>query len=240
MATRLSSSRVYRHLWGTPETDALFDEPAMLQRWLDILVALARAQEELGIVPAGSAATIAAHARVEALDLDVIAAETRRTAHSTLGLIRGLQAVLPEEVREHVYVGATVQDLSDTWFGTVMRDVGALVWRDLRAIEARLLELAREHRGTVMAGRTHGQPGAPITFGFKVASWADEVRRLARERDAVILAHNHPSGNPEPSRADEHLTQHVRNALALVDVRLLDHIIVAGRQTLSLAERGLL
>ncbi|SHL03919.1 3-carboxy-cis,cis-muconate cycloisomerase [Pseudonocardia thermophila] len=185
MATRLSSSRVYRHLWGTPETDALFDEPAMLQRWLDILVALARAQEELGIVPAGSAATIAAHARVEALDLDVIAAETRRTAHSTLGLIRGLQAVLPEEVREHVYVGATVQDLSDTWFGTVMRDVGALVWRDLRAIEARLLELAREHRGTVMAGRTHGQPGAPITFGFKVASWADEVRRHLERLDGA-------------------------------------------------------
>jgi len=63
---------------------------------------------------------------------------------------------------------------------------------------------------------------------------------LRHHAAAVILAHNHPSGNPEPSRADEHLTQHVRNALALVDVRLLDHIIVAGRQTLSLAERGLL
>jgi adenylosuccinate lyase len=183
VATRLSTSRLYGHLWGTPETDALFDEPAMLQRWLDILVALATAQEELGIVPAGSAATITAHARVEALDLDAVAAETRRTAHSTLGLIRGLQAVLPEEVREHVYVGATVQDLTDTWFGTVARDVGALVWRDLHAIEARLLALASLHRATVMAGRTHGQPGAPITFGFKVASWADEVRRHVERID---------------------------------------------------------
>ncbi|OVZ54146.1 hypothetical protein CDO44_27225 [Pigmentiphaga sp. NML080357] len=66
------------------------------------------------------------------------------------------------------------------------------------------------------------------------------VRAALRHHAAsVILAHNHPSGNPEPSQADEHLTRHVRNALALVDVRLLDHIIVAGRQTTSLAERGI-
>ncbi|VCU69955.1 hypothetical protein PIGHUM_02021 [Pigmentiphaga humi] len=57
---------------------------------------------------------------------------------------------------------------------------------------------------------------------------------------AVILAHNHPSGNADPSQADEHLTRHVRGALSLVDVRLLDHIIVAGGRTTSLAERGLL
>jgi DNA repair protein RadC len=66
------------------------------------------------------------------------------------------------------------------------------------------------------------------------------VRAVLRHHAAsVILAHNHPSGNAEPSMADELLTRHVRGALALLDVRLLDHIIVAGRQTVSLAERGL-
>ena len=177
MGTRLSSSRLYAHLWGTPELDAVFEERAMLQRWLDILVALARAQASLGIVPVSSAEVLARAARVDALDLDYVAAQTRLTAHSTLGLIRGLQRILPEDVREHVYVGATVQDVSDTWFGLVMRDVGEIVWRDARALETRLLEMAERHRDTVMAGRTHGQPGAPITFGFKAASWADEMRR---------------------------------------------------------------
>ncbi|QJY46118.1 class-II fumarase/aspartase family protein [Pseudonocardia broussonetiae] len=177
MATRLTTSRLYAHLWGSPETDALFDEVAMLQRWLDILVALARAQEPSGVVPPGTADRLAAAARVEALDLGFVAEQTRATSHSTLGLIRGLARVLPEDLREHVYVGATVQDLTDTWFGTVLRDVGDLVRRDLLACEDLLLALAAEHRDTVMAGRTHGQPGAPITFGFKVASWADEVRR---------------------------------------------------------------
>lgn len=56
----------------------------------------------------------------------------------------------------------------------------------------------------------------------------------------VIFAHNHPSGNPEPSQADKVLTQRLREALALVDVRSLDHIIVAGQRTVSFAELGLL
>ena len=57
---------------------------------------------------------------------------------------------------------------------------------------------------------------------------------------AVVLAHNHPSGSAEPSRADEFLTQSLKSALSLVDVRILDHFVVAGDQLLSFAERGLL
>jgi len=64
---------------------------------------------------------------------------------------------------------------------------------------------------------------------------------LAQNAAAVILAHNHPSGVSEPSRADEMLTKTLKEALAMVDVKLLDHFIVAGNATpLSFAERGLL
>src|SRR6478672_3886899 len=177
MGSRLTDSEQYSHLWGTAELATVFGERARLQSWLDVLAALATAQARMGIIPAEAAAQIGAHARAEALDLDLVAEQTRLTSHSMLGLIRGLQQVLPEPAREHVYWGATVQDVTDTWFALVMREVGAIVWRDLRAIEECLLELAVTHRDAVMAGRTHGQPGAPITFGFKVASWADEVRR---------------------------------------------------------------
>ena len=65
-------------------------------------------------------------------------------------------------------------------------------------------------------------------------------RALHHNAGAVILAHNHPSGNPEPSMADEVLTQTLRSALALIDVRVLDHLVVAGSRTVSFAERGLL
>ncbi|MCD0497175.1 RadC family protein [Pseudomonas aeruginosa] len=57
---------------------------------------------------------------------------------------------------------------------------------------------------------------------------------------AVIVSHNHPSGTPEPSAADRALTQRLKEALGLVDVRVLDHIIVAGNETASFAERGLI
>lgn len=66
-------------------------------------------------------------------------------------------------------------------------------------------------------------------------------RAMARNAAAVILAHNHPSGVAEPSAADEHLTHSLKQALALVDVRVVDHFIVAGTaMPLSFAERGLL
>jgi DNA repair protein RadC len=65
------------------------------------------------------------------------------------------------------------------------------------------------------------------------------LRALHHQASAVILAHNHPSGSVQPSRADEALTQTLKSALALVDVRVLDHIIVAQGHSLSMAEQGL-
>ncbi|MBX3637594.1 MAG: DNA repair protein RadC [Rubrivivax sp.] len=65
-------------------------------------------------------------------------------------------------------------------------------------------------------------------------------RALALNAGAVVLAHNHPSGLAEPSRADEYLTQTLKSALALVDVRVLDHLVVGQGQVVSLAERGLI
>lgn len=65
-------------------------------------------------------------------------------------------------------------------------------------------------------------------------------RALHHNAAAVILAHNHPSGVAEPSRADELLTKALKEALALVDVRVLDHFVIAGNVALSFAERGMI
>ena len=63
---------------------------------------------------------------------------------------------------------------------------------------------------------------------------------LARNAAALAVAHNHPSGQAEPSRADEYLTQTLKSTLSLVDVRVLDHFVVAGDQIVSFSERGLI
>jgi adenylosuccinate lyase len=174
---RIADSQMYAHLWGTPAVRAVFDERGRLRGWLDVLAALARAQAAEGVIPQPAADVITTRARVELLDLDLVAEQTRASGHSTLGLIRALEQVLPEDVHRYVYVGATVQDVTDTWTATALRTVLAEVRGELLRAEGAALELAERHRDTLMAGRTHGQPGAPITFGWKAASWADELRR---------------------------------------------------------------
>ncbi len=90
----------------------------------------------------------------------------------------------------------------------------------------RLIEYAEMFRGTIDGASVYPR------------ELVKEALRL--NAAAVIVSHNHPSGNPEPSGADRTLTQRLKEALGLVDVRVLDHIIVAGTDTTSFAERGLI
>jgi len=97
------------------------------------------------------------------------------------------------------------------------------------------LFLDTQHRVIVMEELFHGTLGQTSVYPREVVK-----RALAHNAAAVILAHNHPSGVTEPSQADQLLTHALEQALALVDVRVLDHFVVAGGQILSFAEQGLL
>ena len=90
----------------------------------------------------------------------------------------------------------------------------------------RLIEYAEMFRGTIDSASVYPR------------ELVKEALRL--NAAAVIVSHNHPSGNSEPSAADKAMTSQLRQALALVDIRTLDHVIVAGTRTTSFAERGLL
>jgi adenylosuccinate lyase len=173
---------IFGHLWETAETRELFGDEGRTRIWLSVYGALAGEQGELGLIPPVAAAEIATRAQ-QPVDLEAVGEETRRSGHSTLGLIRVLQRELGDDAREWVSFGATVQDVADTWTGIVMRRMLEIAERDLAAIEASLVSLARRHRDAVMLGRTHGQPALPITFGFKASVWVAEVRRH-RERIA--------------------------------------------------------
>ncbi|MGJ7501072.1 RadC family protein [Variovorax sp. ZT5P49] len=107
--------------------------------------------------------------------------------------------------------------------GSCSYEVFAVVFLD---VQHRMIALEEMFRGTLT--QTSVYPREVVT------------RAIHHQAAAVVLAHNHPSGNIEPSRADESLTQTLRAALALVDVRVLDHIIVSPGQSFSMAERGLL
>ncbi len=174
---------IFDHLWTTAETDELFGDEGRTRIWLSIYGALAAAQGELGLIPREAAIDIVGRTR-DPVDLEAVAEETRRTGHSTLGLIRVLQRDL-DAGREWVSFGATVQDVADTWTGVAMRRMLEICERDLLETQTSLVALARRHRDALMLGRTHGQPGLPITFGFKASVWIAEIRRhLERIREA--------------------------------------------------------
>ena len=141
--------------------------------------------------------------------------EVLNAARQVLGrrVRRGTSLSSPHVVRD--YLRTKLGELEHEVFATLLLDS-----------QNRLIEYIELFRGTL--AQTSVYPREVV----KVA--------LTRNAAAMIFAHNHPSGVPEPSRADELLTQTLKQALALVEVRVLDHFIVAGADTVSFAERGLL
>jgi DNA repair protein RadC len=110
-----------------------------------------------------------------------------------------------------------------TQFSGLEHEVFACLYLDNRH---RVLRYEEMFRGTIDGCSVHPREVVKAT--------------LAANAAAVILAHNHPSGEAEPSRADIQLTKRLTDALALVDVRVLDHFVIGGAETVSFAERGLI
>ena len=99
------------------------------------------------------------------------------TGHPLISLVRQLTDLCDGEAGRYVHWGATTQDVTDIGLMLQVKAAHAIILRDLRALADALADLARRERDTLMPGRTHGQHATPITFGFKVAVWVDEVRR---------------------------------------------------------------
>jgi len=166
-----------QHLWSTEELRAIFSEDNRIQKWLDFEAALAAAQAELGIIPAAAAKEIGEQAKVENIDITAMSAEIRRIKHSLVPALKQLQSRCSKEGGEWLHFGATTQDVVDTGVALQLKQVHAVIERDLKAVGRELARLAQTHRDTMMAGRTHGVQALPITFGHKCALWLDEIGR---------------------------------------------------------------
>lgn len=180
MSLHIADHCIYRDAWSAPELRVLFEDAAQVAGWIEVMAVLAETQAEFGLIPAGEAAQLAAACRSMVLD-EAFFAELRedyaRTHHSLLGLIRALQRRCPERAGEWLCYGATVQDITDTHTARCLLRARDVFQARLDALADSLAGLARRHRDTPMCGRTHGQPGLPITFGFKAAGWLDEFLR---------------------------------------------------------------
>ncbi|MDB5412444.1 MAG: pcaB [Rubritepida sp.] len=185
MTVNPADSSVLGALYGTPAMRAAMGERAFLQRMLDVEAALARAQSRLGIVPAEAAEAITQAADVERLDLPALAEATRNTGYPVVGLVKQLTALSGREAGRWTHWGATTQDIMDTAVVLQLRQGFALIRGDLLALNGALAMLARRHRGTIMAGRTHLQHALPVTFGYKVAVWLAPLITMVERLDQL-------------------------------------------------------
>jgi adenylosuccinate lyase len=158
-------------------TKAMFSDRARFQRWLDVEASLARAQASLGIIPEQAAESISSKARVDLLDLTRYEELYRKSGHPMVAFLRLFQPIVDGDAGQFVHLGATTQDVMDTATMMALRDAQGIFYQSLFRIEGSLLDLAEKHADTIMVGRTHGVQALPITFGYKVAIWAREIRR---------------------------------------------------------------
>ena len=177
MNAHVVDSAYLRDLYGTEEMHAVFADDYRLRCWLDFEAALARAEGEVGLIPTEAAAEITRKARVELIDLAALHEGVNFTGHPLISLVRQLAESCEGEAGRYVHWGATTQDVTDTGLMLQLKGAHALISRDLKALAGALRARARRERDTLMAGRTHGQHATPITFGFKLAVWLDEVER---------------------------------------------------------------
>ncbi|MFC9897778.1 adenylosuccinate lyase family protein [Nocardia sp. NPDC127579] len=180
MAKRFTSGRV-------PATgmESLFATPARWQCWLDVEAALARAQAELGLIPAEAGAAITRACDLGQLDVAHVETEIERTSHPLMPLIVELSRVTGEPHGGWVHWGATTQNITQTGDTLLLRRAHALIEAQLRDILAVLADLTERTADLVMAGRTHGQHAVPITFGYKTSAWIDECLRHRRRLDEL-------------------------------------------------------
>ena len=167
--------------YGSKAMRAIWSDRAMVQAWLDCEAALAHAEADVGIVPRSAAREIAKAARVENISLKAMRAEFDQTWNPILPLVNALRARLSPRAAQWVHWGATSKNIMDTGSALQIKATYCVVHDGLDRIERALVVLARKHRDTLMAARTHGQQAIPVTLGYKVAVWIDEIRRQ-RER----------------------------------------------------------
>lgn len=175
-----------------PGLRPLFEEAARWQSWLDAEAALARAQADLDIIPATAAERISEVAKIDLLDDKAIRDGLARTGHPLVPLVWELARVAGEEAGGYVHWGATTQNILETGDALLLRQAHAILRRQLADLLGHLADLANRSADMAMAGRTHGQHAVPITFGYKVAVWIDELirhdERLAAAEPRVFVA----------------------------------------------------
>jgi adenylosuccinate lyase len=163
--------------YGRKEIKNVFGETNKLQYLLDVEAALARAHAAVGNISKKAADEISKKAFVKYVTVKRINEIEKETRHDIMAVTKALSEVCSGDAGKYVHLGATSYDIVDTANALQFAVATDLIKAQVRDLRTTLVDLAKEYKNTIMAGRTHGQYSIPITFGLKMAVYAMEVDR---------------------------------------------------------------
>ena len=190
MPSTAHESILFKDLLGSDEMRAIFSDGSTVSAYLEVERALAKVQAGLGIIPQEAADAIVEHAHLANIDLERYEKRTAVVGAPILPVVEEIVAAVPDGLGGAHY-GTTTQDIMDTATVLLVRQALDTIDRDLAAISGALVKLARDHRDTPVAGRSHRQHALPVTFGFKAALWLSGIerhrQRLGEIRPRVLV-----------------------------------------------------
>lgn len=166
--------------YSREEMTKIWTEENRFDAWLEVEILASEAWAELGIIPKEEVKNIRPNARIDVERIKEIEAETR---HDVVAFTRQISETLGEE-KKWVHYGLTSTDVVDTAQSYILKQANEIIEKDLKHFIEILSDKAREHKHTLMMGRTHGVHAEPTSFGIKMALWHQEMtRNLKRFKD---------------------------------------------------------
>jgi len=177
--------------YGSAEMRRIFDEESRLQKILDVEAAVAHAHSQVGNIPKETAEEILQKASTSYVRVERCKEIDKQINHDLMAIVKALSEVCSPSAARWVHFGLTSADVEDTAYALQFKEAFRLIESGLIDLERILLGQVEKHRETIMAGRTHGQHMAVITFGLKLAVWMREIsrhlQRLAQAKERVLV-----------------------------------------------------
>lgn len=184
MASTVIDSKILGALFGSEKMKKIFSDENLVQKWLDSEAALARAQAKVGLITEEIANEITLKAKAELLNLDEIG-ENFKSSITIVPLLKVFKKVLDNNAGEFVHWGATSQDIVDNGLILQIKEAHNEIESLLKQTYFLTIDISDKYKDTVMAGRTHVIHALPITFGYKTAIWAAELKRHLERLDEI-------------------------------------------------------
>jgi adenylosuccinate lyase len=215
--------------YSRPAMLAFWSEEAKFQSWLDVELAICEAWHTLGVIDADDIARLrAANLRIDVGRIEEI---EQTVDHDLIAFVKSITEQLGDEGR-HIHFGVTSYDVEDTALCLRVARALELVRDGLVALRAAVWERAREHKQTVMMGRTHGVHAEPITFAFKLCVWLDDLDRCLERLDqtgARVRVGKISGAVGTYANVDPHVEAFVCERLELTPARVSTQILARDR-----------